>query len=183
MSKIGKQPVIIPDGVKVEIKNGQISVAGPKGSLSRPILQDMTVAAKDNSIVVTRPSDIQRHRAFHGLMRALIQNMVTGVTKGFEIVLQIVGIGFRAEKTGKLLTLYLGFSHPIVFEAAEGVNLEVIEKENKIIVSGINKELVGAAAAQIRKLRPPEPYKGKGIKYESETIRRKAGKAAVGSGT
>ncbi|RKX20675.1 MAG: 50S ribosomal protein L6 [Candidatus Zixiibacteriota bacterium] len=182
MSKVGKQPVIIPSGVKVDIKGGQISVAGPKGNLSRPIHEDINVALENDMIVVTRPSDSKKHRSLHGLTRALIQNMVTGVADGFKITLEINGIGYRAEMKGKLLELHLGFSHPIVFRAPEGVTLEVLPKENKIIVSGINKELVGSAAAEIRALRPPEPYKGKGIKYDFETIRRKAGKAAVGTG-
>ena len=182
MSKIGKKPVIVPSGVKVDIKGAQIKITGPKGNLSRQIHKDMNVALENDKIVVTRPSDNKKHRSLHGLTRALIQNMVTGVTDGFKITLEINGIGYRAEMKGKLLELQLGFSHAIMFRAAEGVNLEVVPKINKIVVSGINKELVGAAAAEIRSLRPPEPYKGKGIKYDFETIRRKAGKAAVGAG-
>ncbi len=182
MSKIGKKPVIVPSGVKVDIKDGQISITGPKGNLSRLTHEDMTVALEGETIVVTRPSDNKKHRSLHGLTRSLIQNMVTGVNVGFTITLEINGIGYRAEMKGSLLELHLGFSHPIMFRAAEGVTLDVVPKVNKIIVTGINKELVGSAAAEIRSLRPPEPYKGKGIKYDYETIRRKAGKAAVGSG-
>ncbi|MCP4582965.1 MAG: 50S ribosomal protein L6, partial [candidate division Zixibacteria bacterium] len=155
---------------------------GPKGDLSRPIPEDMTVAFENDRVVVTRPSDNKKHRSLHGLTRALIQNMVIGVTTGYKITLEINGIGYRAEMKGKLLELHLGFSHPIIFRAAEGVTLDVIPKVNKITITGINKELVGSAAAEIRSLRPPEPYKGKGIKYDFETIRRKAGKAAVGAG-
>lgn len=182
MSKIGKQPVKIPSGVKVDIKGSHINITGPKGTLTRDIHPDINVAIEDNEIVVTRPTDNRNHRSLHGLTRALIQNMVTGVNKGYTITLEIIGIGYRAEMTGKLLTLYVGYSHPVVFRAPEGVSLDVIPKENKIIVSGTNKELVGSAAAKIRSVRPPEPYKGKGIKYSDETIRRKAGKAAVGGG-
>ncbi len=182
MSKIGKKPVIVPSGVKVDIKDGLISITGPKGNLSRLIHEDMTVALEGETIVVTRPSDNKKHRSLHGLTRSLIQNMVTGVSVGYTITLEINGIGYRAEMKGSLLELQLGFSHSIMFRAAEGVTLDVVPKVNKITVTGINKELVGSAAAEIRSLRPPEPYKGKGIKYDYETIRRKAGKAAVGSG-
>lgn len=182
MSKIGKKPVVIPSGVKVDIKGEQLTITGPKGNLSRQIHKDMNIAFENDLIVVTRPSDNKKHRSLHGLTRALIQNMVTGVTDGFKITLELNGIGYRAAMKGKLLELNLGFSHSIMFRAAEGVDLEVVPKINKIIVTGINKELVGSAAAEIRSLRPPEPYKGKGIKYDFETIRRKAGKAAVGAG-
>lgn len=182
MSKIGKKPIIVPSGVKVDIKGGHVTITGPKGNLSRQVHADMNVALENDLIVVTRPSDNKQHRSLHGLTRALLQNMVIGVTEGYKITLEINGIGYRAEMKGKILELHLGFSHPILFRPAEGVTLEVIPKINKIIVSGINKELVGSAAAEIRLLRPPEPYKGKGIKYDFETIRRKAGKAAVGAG-
>lgn len=182
MSKIGKLPIQVPSGVKVDIKGAQIDITGPKGSLSRPLHEDIKASLEENTILITRPSDNRLHRSLHGLTRALIQNMVTGVTEGYTKTLEIVGIGYRAEMTGKLLTLHIGYSHPIVFRAPEGVSLEVLPKENKIIVSGISKELVGSAAAEIRAMRPPEPYKGKGIKYSGETIRRKAGKAAVGGG-
>jgi large subunit ribosomal protein L6 len=180
MSKIGKQPVKIPSGVKVDIKGDSINIIGPKGNLSQTIHKDIKVTVEDTNIVVTRSTDNRAHRSLHGLSRALIQNMVIGVTKGYSKTLEIVGIGYRAEMTGKLLTLNLGYSHSIVFRPAEGVKLEVQAKENRIVVSGANKALVGEAAAQIRSMRPPEPYKGKGIKYIDETIRRKAGKAAVG---
>jgi len=182
MSKIGKLPVKIPSGVKVELKDNDINVTGPKGSLSRTLHKEINVAVENDSIVVTRPSDNRLHRSLHGLTRALIQNMVTGVTEGYTRTLIMVGIGYRAEMTGKLLTMYLGYSHPIVFRPPDGVNIEVRPKESKVIVTGIDKELVGSAAAQIRSFRPPEPYKGKGVKYEDEQIRRKAGKAAAGAG-
>jgi len=182
MSKIGKLPVKIPSGVKVELKDSDINVTGPKGSLSRTLHKEINVAVENDSIVVTRPSDNRLHRSLHGLTRALIQNMVTGVTEGYTRTLIMVGIGYRAEMTGKLLTMYLGYSHPIVFRPPDGVNIEVRPKESKVIVTGIDKELVGSAAAQIRSFRPPEPYKGKGVKYEDEQIRRKAGKAAAGAG-
>jgi len=180
MSKIGKLPVKIPSGVKVDIKGGSITITGPKGNLSQTIHKDIKVAVEDVNIVVTRSTDSRLDRSVHGLTRAIIQNMVIGVTQGYAKTLEIVGIGYRAEQTGKMLTLNLGYSHPIIFRPADGVKLEVMAKENRIIVSGINKQLVGEAAAQIRSLRPPEPYKGKGIKYIDEIIRRKAGKAAVG---
>jgi len=181
MSKIGKMPVQIPSGVKVDLKGKTITVTGPKGTLDWTCHEDITVTQAENTLVVTRPSDQRQHRALHGLTRALIQNMVTGVADGYVITLTLVGVGYRAELTGKLLTLNLGYSHPIVMRAPDGVEFEVLPKESKILVKGINKELVGAMAAKIRAMRPPEPFKGKGIRYENEQVRRKAGKTA-GSG-
>lgn len=178
MSRVGKAPVVIPDKTKVDISGKHIKIAGPKGTLERDIHPDMTMAVDGSSVVVTRPSDQKKHRALHGLTRALIANMVEGVSEGFQRDLKIIGVGYRAEIKGKKLVLYLGYSHPILFEAPEGVGLEVIPKENKIIVKGIDKELVGLTAAKIRSFRKPEPYKGKGIRYENEQVQIKAGKTA-----
>lgn len=180
MSKVGKLPVIIPKGVKVDLGDSRISVNGPKGSLNRVLHEKVNVKIEGDSIVVTRPSDIKSHRSLHGLTRALIQNMVTGVTDGFTKTLELVGVGYRAEVKDKLLELNIGKSHPILLRPPEGISISVERKGNKILVSGIDKQLVGQTAATIRKFRPPEPYKGKGIKYIDEVIRRKAGKAAGG---
>ena len=177
MSRIGKLPIAIPAGVDIKLEDGNLlTVKGPKGTLTRKLSDDMNIAVEDNQIVVTRPSDIKKHKALHGLTRALIFNMVTGVTDGYSKVLEINGVGYRASKSGKKLTLLLGYSHPIEMEDPEGVVSEV-EGTNKITVSGIDKEKVGQYAAEIRFKRPPEPYKGKGIKYQDEYIRRKVGKA------
>ncbi len=177
MSKIGRLPVAIPKGVKVDLKDTRINVTGPKGSLSQDLHKDMIVKVEGESVIVTRPSDNKQHRSLHGLTRVLIQNMVTGVTDGYSITLKMIGVGYRAEIKGKLLILQLGFSHPILFRPPEGINLEVKPKENTITISGIDKQLVGQSAATIRTFRPPEPYKGKGIRYIDEMVRRKAGKA------
>jgi large subunit ribosomal protein L6 len=177
MSKVGKLPVAIPKGVKVELKDNRIDVTGPKGTLSQDLHKDMIIKVEGEEIVVTRPSDNKQHRSLHGLTRVLIQNMVTGVTQGYSITLQLVGVGYRSEKQGKLLVLNLGFSHPILFRPPEGVEIDVNPKENTITVSGIDKQMVGQSAALIRRFRPPEPYKGKGVRYLNEQVRRKAGKA------
>ncbi|MBD3257478.1 50S ribosomal protein L6 [candidate division GN15 bacterium] len=181
MSRVGKAPVPIPDKTKVEIDGLHVKVTGPKGTLERDIHPDMAAAVEDNQVVVTRPSEQKKHRALHGLTRALINNMVVGVSEGFERNLKIIGVGYRAEIRGKNLVLYLGYSHPIVLSAPEGIDMEVLPKENKIIVKGIDKELVGLIAAKIRSFRKPEPYKGKGVRYEDEQVSIKAGKTA-GSG-
>jgi large subunit ribosomal protein L6 len=181
MSKIGKLPVNIPEGVKVDLKDSEISVTGPKGTLSRTLRKEVGVRLDGSSIVVTRSSDGRVHRSMHGLTRALIQNMVDGVTEGFIRTLEMVGVGYRAEMKGRLLELSLGFSHAVVFRPPEGITITVEHRENKIHVSGIDKQLVGQTAATIRSFRPPEPYKGKGIRYLDETVRRKAGKAAGGA--
>jgi len=178
MSKIGKLPVKIPKGVKVALADAMIEVTGPKGKLTQPIHKDIGVKVENDSIIVTRPSDLKPHKSLHGLTRALIQNMMIGVTEGYTLELQIVGVGYRAELKGKLLELNLGYSHPIVLRPPDGILLNVIPKENRIIITGIDKQLVGQTTAAIRAFRPPEPYKGKGIKYVGEMIRRKAGKAA-----
>jgi len=178
MSKIGKLPVQIPKGVNVEITDGTVRVKGPKGELAQDIHKKIEVVVEDNKVVVKRMADDGLSRSLHGLTRALVQNLVTGVSEGFSKTLEMVGVGYRAEMQGTLLVLSVGHSHPFLFKAPEGLKFEVIPKENKIIVSGIDKQLVGAMAAEIRRARPPEPYKGKGIKYIDEQIRRKAGKAA-----
>ncbi len=181
MSRIGRKPVRIPKGVKVEVKNGAVKVTGAKGELSVAIHPDVTVEVKGEEVLVTRHADLKEQRSLHGLFRALIANMVTGVTTGFSRKLELVGVGYRAELKGKVLQLALGYSHPIVFRAPDSIKIEAPTQTN-ITVSGIDKQLVGLVAAKIRSLRPPEPYKGKGIKYEGEYIRRKAGKTAATAG-
>ena len=177
MSRIGKLPVAVPSGVTVTIGDGNlVTVKGPKGTLSRKVSTDMNIAQEDGQLVITRPNDLKRFKAMHGLTRTLINNMVVGVTEGYAKKLEINGTGYRAAKSGNKLTLNLGYSHPVEMTDPEGVTSEV-EGTNKITVSGIDKEKVGQYAANIRAKRPPEPYKGKGVKYESERIRRKAGKA------
>ncbi len=177
MSRIGKLPIPLPDGVEVKQADGRLVVKGPKGELSMHIPQDITVGVEDGEIRVARPSDDRRHRALHGLTRSLASNMVTGVTSGFSKTLQIVGVGYRAEKKGNDITLHLGFSHPIHYTAAEGVTLDV-PSPTVVTISGSDKQKVGQAAAEIRAFRPPEPYKGKGVRYQDEQVRRKAGKTA-----
>lgn len=176
MSRIGKMPIAIPNGVTVKIDDNLVVVKGSKGELSRKIHKDMIIKVEDSQVTVERPSDEKEHRAMHGLSRTLIFNMVTGVSEGYSKTLEINGVGYRAAKAGNNLNLTLGFSHPVVVEAPQGISFEV-PAPNRIVVSGANKEAVGAISAQIRELRKPEPYKGKGIKYEGEHIRRKAGKA------
>jgi large subunit ribosomal protein L6 len=177
MSRIGKNPVPVPSGVEVKIGAGNIvTVKGPKGTLERKLSSDMNISLEEGQVVVTRPNDLKRFKSLHGLTRSLINNMVVGVTDGYKKVLEINGVGYRAAKSGSKLTLSLGYSHPVEMTDPEGVTSEV-EGTNKITVSGIDKEKVGQYAANIREKRPPEPYKGKGIKYETEYIRRKAGKA------
>ena len=179
MSRIGKHPVAIPAGVEVKLEAGNvITVKGPKGTLTRKLADDMNIAVEDGQVVVTRPNDLKRSKALHGLTRTLINNMVIGVTNGYEKVLEINGVGYRAAKQGNKLALTLGFSHPVEMEAPAGITIEV-PAPNKIVVSGADKEVVGAVAADIRKWRKPEPYKGKGIRYEGEVVRRKAGKAGA----
>ena len=177
MSRIGRKPVTVPEAVSVEIGTGTIAVKGPKGELNQAFPQDMAVAQEDGSIVVSRPTDRGEHRALHGLTRSLIANMVEGVTDGFEKRLEIQGVGYRANLKGKNLELALGFSHPVSIAAPEGIEFEV-PQPTEIIVRGIDKQLVGQTAADIRKRRPPEPYKGKGIRYKGEQVLRKVGKRA-----
>lgn len=176
MSRVGKMPIAIPAGVTVDIaENNLVTVKGPKGELSRELPQEMTIRIEDGHVIVERPNDLKRNKAFHGLTRALINNMVIGVTEGFKKTLVINGVGYRAAMQGTTLNLTLGYSHPINYPTPEGLTIEVPD-QLKIIVSGIDKEKVGQAAAEIRGFRGPEPYKGKGIKYEDEYIRRKVGK-------
>jgi len=178
MSRIGRKPVVIPAKVSVELgKNNKVTVKGPKGELTRSFSPDMTFEMKDGQVVVSRPTDLRHHRALHGLTRALLANMVTGVSEGFVKELEMVGVGYRAVMKGNALDLSLGFSHPVVIEPPEGISFEVEKGGRAFHVRGADKELVGEVAAKIRALRPPEPYKGKGISYRGEYIRRKAGKA------
>ncbi len=179
MSRIGKQPIEIPAGVTVKVDNdNNVSVKGPKGELTQQIHKDMKVTVEDNVVTVSRPSDNKFHRSLHGLSRSLIANMVEGVTKGYEKTLEINGVGYRAQKQGKKLVLNVGFSYPVEIEEPQGIEIEV-PAANKIIVRGIDKQKVGAVAANIRAVRPPEPYKGKGIRYEGERIIRKEGKTGA----
>ena len=176
MSRIGRMPIAIPAGVTVTIaENNKVTVKGPKGTLERELPVEMDIKEEDGHIVVTRPNDLKRMKSLHGLTRTLINNMVVGVTNGYEKVLEINGVGYRASKQGQKLTLNLGYSHPVEMEDPEGLET-VLEGQNKITVKGIDKEKVGQYAAEIRDKRRPEPYKGKGIKYADETIRRKVGK-------
>ena len=176
MSRIGRMPIAIPAGVTVTIaENNKVTVKGPKGTLERELPVEMDIKEEDGHIVVTRPNDLKRMKSLHGLTRTLIHNMVVGVTNGYEKVLEINGVGYRAAKSGKKLTLTLGYSHPVEMEDPAGIE-SIVEGTNKIIVKGIDKEKVGQFAAEIRTKRPPEPYKGKGIKYADEHIRRKVGK-------
>lgn len=181
MSRIGQMPINVPQGVEIEIKDGGVTVTGPKGELSRPINADMSITLSDGVLTVSRPSDSREHRSMHGLTRSLIFNMVAGVTSGYEKVLEIVGVGYRAEKKGDKLVLRIGFSHLVEVDPIPGTSLEV-EGDNRIKVTGINKEFVGEMAARIRRVRPPDVYKGKGIRYSGEVVRLKAGKAGKAIG-
>ena len=176
MSRIGRMPIAVPAGVTVDIaENNKVTVKGPKGTLERVLPSEMTIKLEGSEIIVTRPSDLKKMKSLHGLTRTLIYNMVVGVTDGYEKVLEVNGVGYRAAKKGKTLTLSLGYSHPVEMEDPEGIET-VLDGQNKIIVKGIDKEKVGQYAAEIREKRAPEPYKGKGIKYADEVIRRKVGK-------
>lgn len=177
MSRIGKQPVELPKGVEARLDDGLLTVKGPKGSLELKVNPEMKVSIEEGTLLVERPSDAANHRALHGLTRSLVANMVEGVTKGFERKLEIVGVGYRAEKKPTGITLHLGFSHTIDYPAPEGIELEV-PVQTEVLVKGSDKQLVGQVAAEIRGFRPPEPYKGKGVRYAGEQIRRKAGKTA-----
>jgi large subunit ribosomal protein L6 len=177
MSRIGKKPISLPGGVEVDIRGSEVTVIGPKGELSRSFHPDMEIVQEEGILVVRRPTDHRTHRAMHGLTRALLANMVTGVSEGYTRTLEIVGTGYRAEIQGENLIMYLGYSHPIEIQPPEGISFEVPRGGRGVIVQGIDKELVGEIAARIRRQRPPEPYKGKGVRYEGEYVRRKAGKA------
>jgi len=177
MSRIGRKPIPVPSAVTVTVADGNfVTVKGPRATLTRQLPPAMRIVQDNGTIVIERPSDAKEHKALHGLTRSLLANMVTGVNDGFRKVLEINGVGYRAAKTGNNLTLSLGFSHPVVVTPPEGIELTTGER-NTVIVSGADKEMVGEIAANIRGLRPPEPYKGKGVKYSDERIRRKAGKA------
>lgn len=175
MSRIGKKPIEIPAGVTITISGDVVTVKGPKGELTRSFNPDIEIKMEENVINLSRPSESKEHRSIHGTTRSLLANMVEGVSKGFEKSLELIGVGYRAQKQGKKLVLSVGYSHPVEFEPEEGVEVEV-PSNTKVIVKGINKERVGALAANIRQVRPPEPYKGKGIRYEGEVVRRKEGK-------
>ena len=180
MSRIGKQPVVIPAGVEVSINGNVVTVKGPKGTLSGTFNKEITIAQEGNEIIVTRPTDDKEHRSLHGLTRTLINNMVIGVTAGYEKKLEINGVGYRASKQGNNLVMNLGYSHQVIIPETDGITIEV-PGPNEIIVKGSDKQQVGQFAAEIRSKRPPEPYKGKGIKYAGEYIRRKEGKAGKGA--
>jgi large subunit ribosomal protein L6 len=177
MSRIGKKPIPVPEGVNVDVGSGVVSVKGPKGELSQTVSRDMKIALDDGTLTVERPTDRGPHRALHGLTRSLIANMVEGVTNGYEKRLEIQGVGYRARLQGKALELSVGFSHPVAMPAPDGIEFEV-PQQTEIVVRGIDKQLVGETAARIRRVRPPEPYKGKGIRYAGEHVRRKVGKRA-----
>ena len=180
MSRIGKKPVVIPAGVDVTVADGTVTVKGPKGTLTRTVHSNITVEKKDNEIIVTRPDDSNFNHSLHGLTRTLIHNMVVGVTNGYKKELEVNGVGYRAAKQGKDLVMNLGYSHQVTMSEVEGITIEV-PSPNKIIISGPDKQKVGQFAAEVREKRPPEPYKGKGIKYADEVIRRKEGKAGKGA--
>jgi large subunit ribosomal protein L6 len=177
MSRVGLKSLEIPEGVEIKLTDNTVSVKGPKGELTRGFHEDMTIKIEDNVLTVERPSDHKEHRALHGTTRSLIGNMVEGVHKGFEKSLEIIGVGYRAQVQGDKVVINAGYSHPVEVEKREGIEIEV-PSNTKVIVKGIDKELVGAVAANIRAIRPPEPYKGKGIRYEGEKVRRKEGKTA-----
>lgn len=178
MSRIGKKPVPIPNGVDVQLKDNYIKVKGPKGELERQLHEEMIINVEDGKVIVQRPTESKKHKSLHGLTRTLISNMIQGVTQGFEKSLELVGVGYRATKQGQKLVLAVGYSHPVEIVPPKGLEIEV-PSPNIITVKGIDKEQVGALAANIRAVREPEPYKGKGIKYEGEYIRRKVGKAGA----
>lgn len=182
MSRIGKQPIAVPSGVTISVSaDNVVSVKGPKGELKESINRDITVEVKDGQVTFTRPTDQIRHRAMHGLYRSLVSNMVKGVTEGFKKDLELVGVGFKAANTGNLLDLALGYSHNIIFEIPKELKVTTVTEKGqnpKIFLEGVDKQLIGQVAAKLRSLRKPEPYKGKGVKYVGEQLRRKAGKAA-----
>ncbi len=176
MSRIGKMPIVLPQGTKLELVDGEVRVAGPKGSLKRPFLEGLTLNFEGNIVTVQRNGEDKKTRSFHGLMRTLISNMVDGVSKGFERKLEIVGIGYRAELQGSNVVFYLGYSHPITFILPQGITAQ-IEKQTAVTILGIDKELLGQTAAKMRGLRKPDVYKNKGVKYAGEKLRKKAGKS------
>ncbi len=181
MSRIGKLPVKIPSGVTVDVRDHTLVVKGSKGELTRTVHPDMRVAVEQDEVVVRRPTESKLHRSLHGLTRTLVANMIDGVSKGYEKQLELVGVGYRAAKQGEDLVLTVGFSHPVRYTVPQGITIEVPEA-TKVIIRGTNKEVVGQVTAEIRKVRPPEPYKGKGILYRGERVRRKAGKTGKTAG-
>ncbi len=180
MSRIGNKPIAIPEGVDVKVNGSEVTVKGPKGTLNDTFRSEINIAVEGNEVIVTRPSDAKEHRALHGLTRTLIANMIEGVSKGFAKELEVNGVGYRVAKQGKDLVMNLGYSHQVVMSETDGISIEV-PNPNKIIISGPDKQKVGQFAAEVREKRPPEPYKGKGIKYAGEHIRRKEGKAGKGA--
>jgi large subunit ribosomal protein L6 len=182
MSRIGKQPVAIAKGVEVQVAGGRVRVKGPKGTLEEAVVPHCKVEVAGSEVRVNRDSDEKRAKAMHGLMRALIANMVTGVTTGFSKSLDVIGVGYRAEVSGKKLTLTIGFSHPVVIEVPQGIEV-VAESQTRLVIRGANKQQVGQFAAEVREIRMPEPYKGKGIRYVDEVVRRKVGKTGVSAGS
>ena len=179
MSRIGRKPIVIPAGVEVKVEGSVVTVKGPKGTLTNTFNAAMAIAVEGNEVIVTRPSDVKEHRSLHGLTRTLISNMVIGVTEGFKKELQVNGVGYRVQKQGTNLVMNLGYSHQVIMAEPDGITIEV-PGPNSIIISGPDKQKVGQFAAEVREKRPPEPYKGKGIKYTDEHIRRKEGKAGKG---
>ena len=179
MSRIGRMPITVPQGVTVDVKKSTVRVKGPKGELSRSFDPDMQISLEDGTLIVQRPTDRRRHRALHGLTRSLLNNMVVGVSEGFVRRLEIQGVGYRAGLEGENLVLNVGYSDTVVVEPPDGISFQVEKNYREISVSGVDKEMVGEMAARIRRVRPPEPYKGKGIRYEGEYVRRKAGKAGA----
>ena len=177
MSRIGKKPISVPEGVSVSVGPGRVSVNGPRGELEQAVSQRMEIVEQDGTLVVSRPTDRGTDRAVHGLTRSLVANMVEGVTNGFEKALEIQGVGYRAKLAGKALELSVGYSHPVTIQAPDGIEFEV-PQPTQIVVRGIDKQLVGEIASRIRRVRPPEPYKGKGIRYAGEQVKRKVGKRA-----
>ena len=180
MSRIGNKPIAIPEGIDVKVNGSEVTVKGPKGTLNDTFRSEINIAVEGNEVIVTRPSDAKEHRALHGLTRTLIANMIEGVSKGFAKELEVNGVGYRVAKQGKDLVMNLGYSHQVIMSETEGISIEV-PNPNKIIISGPDKQKVGQFAAEVREKRPPEPYKGKGIKYAGEYIRRKEGKAGKGA--
>jgi large subunit ribosomal protein L6 len=178
MSRVGNKPIPIPDGVKVQVADGSVWVEGPRGKLSFTAPAGIGVAVEGKQVICRRPSDVRQHKALHGLTRSLVANMIAGVTQGFEKRLELVGVGYRAAMQGKNLTLTLGFSHPVVFPVPPDITIEV-KDQTQLTIAGVDKQKVGAVAAILRRLRPPEPYKGKGVMYAGEVIRRKAGKTGA----
>ncbi|MBI5966114.1 MAG: 50S ribosomal protein L6 [Chloroflexi bacterium] len=181
MSRIGRLPIVIPNGVQVNLNGSNVSVKGPKGEMKREFSNSIGISMENNQLSFTRNSENPAERALHGTTRAVLANMIHGVSKGFQVVLEVEGVGYRAEMEGKNLALYVGYSHPVKVEPPAGVSFETDAKTRQIKVLGFDKELVGQIAANIRKVRPPEPYHGKGIRYQGERVRRKAGKAGKGA--